>query len=118
MTTIDEMASMISQERRDVYHAMNCARLWKRAAKKWRRLAKDCAEVFVEENEARVDAEATATRRKELLRRVYADATNQGHCPFCRMECTAYSFGSWGEREYKHAADCELARELGDDTVG
>ena len=64
------------------------------------------------------DAEATATRRKELLRRVYADATNQGHCPFCRMECTAYSFGSWGEREYKHAADCELARELGDDTVG
>jgi len=58
------------------------------------------------------DAEATATRRKELLRRVYADATNQGHCPFCRMECTAYSFGSWGEREYKHAAACELAEEL------
>ena len=59
--------------------------------------------------------ETTATRCKELLRRVYADATSHGHCPFCRMECTAYSFGSWGEREYKHANDCELAKELADE---
>ncbi len=51
-------------------------------------------------------------RLRKLLRRVYADATSHGHCPFCRMESTSYSFSSWGVREYKHADDCELAEEL------
>ena len=69
MTTIEEMVSMISQERRDVYHAMDCSRLWKRAAKKWRTIA-DIYKIHQASEFERANAwRATATRRKELLRR-------------------------------------------------
>ena len=48
-------------------------------------------------------------RLRELLRRAYKDALKSGHCHFCLMEFYVdYS-------EWRHAVDCKLAEELGDD---
>ena len=77
-------------------------------------LGNDEDEIGVKAIDQYEELKATATRRLELLKRVHADATSNGHCPFCRMKCTSYSFGSWGEREYEHAEDCKLAKELAD----
>ena len=54
------------------------------------------------------DAEATATRRLGLLERAHEDAIKEGHCNLCLMEFLV-DYGKW-----RHAADCELAAEVGE----
>ena len=70
---MSDLADMIHKERKDVYHAMKRARLWKRVAKKWRRYSLSSNEIFNMNAEEQMMVRETATRRKKLLRR-YNDA--------------------------------------------
>ena len=73
------------------------SRVWKRAAKKWRRYSLSSSEIFNMNAEEQMMVRETATRRKELLRKVeFVDS----YCPICVSP------------RYEHADDCELAKEL------
>ena len=114
-----DIVSMISKERRDVYYAMKCSRVWKRAAKKHKavsRVLRNTLELANCTNNLYRDrvqlAEALAADRLELLRRV--EWALMDTCPICG-KWKPGSTGGLVEIQEGHAAYCELAKELGDE---
>ena len=87
------------------------SRLWKRAAKKWRRYSLSSSEIFNMNAEEQMMVRETATRRLELLRLV--DEHVQV-CPVCLIRIKDHPF-EIHKKASGHAEDCELARELRDD---
>lgn len=83
--------------------------LWKRAAKKWRDVAKLRWEKLGEFDNMATEAEATADRhakrsaaRLEIIKDMYGYLRQ---CPYCGVV--------WGNFK-NHAEDCRLAKELSD----
>jgi hypothetical protein len=101
---IGDIADMISQERRDVYYAMGCARTWKQSAKvnraRWLAVLRATRIRDIDETHDYVnELEATADRRLSYLREL---ELYLGKCPYCSLITS-------------HADDCELAKELSDE---
>ena len=99
-----DIADMIQKERRDVYHAMDCARTWKQAAKHYRELFFDDYESGHYAKREWKQAQADADRRLELLKEVI----DKGHIGFSAM---SYEYHWSIPTELKEKIEKELASD-------